>query len=181
MSEDDKDVLQIQILSIIKDHSSISSLDLATTIDITHDRLVGLIKSLESRNKLILSEPKEQACWTLSPEGLLYSNLGSPEARFFELVKTAGKPVPLADLTSGSAKSEGYSDDVIKIGMKTAMKLNWISLDKATKTLFCAVENVQDICRNTLVLIGQNSNAVEEKLTKIIGGEDPTKLLNVSE
>lgn len=172
---DDKSVQQLSLLSTLDDafktRASIASLDVAATLGSQHEKIVGVIKSLESRNKVRLSEPKERSIWVLTDEGKRYAEIGTPEARLFSHVKAAGKPVPLAALSSSCESDE------VNIGMKNALKLKWLSMDKETQSLMCIASQIDDDVRSLLQKIGEQG---EEELLKSLGEADGVNRLNVS-
>lgn len=178
---DDKSFQQIQVLNALVEllktqTSSTSTLQIAETLGLQHDKIVGIIKSLESRNKVNISEPREQSTWYLTDEGQSYAKEGTPESRVFNCVKAAGKTLPIADLKSNNCGQ--MTDAALDIGMKNALKLKWLSIEKSTKSLVCAVDQVNDVVHSILKTFGDQERG-EEELLKSIGEKDGLGQLQV--
>lgn len=92
-----------------------------------HDDVVGVLKSLESCDFVILSDIPNTA-YTLTSEGASYVEANaSPEAQVFKAVAdahAAGTPATVASLKEGLGS-------VADIGFKQAMQQKWVMVDKS--------------------------------------------------
>ena len=104
-----------------------SSIELGVKTGTDHAVLVGLIKSLQSQS-LVSGEPFEVESMRLTSEGEEYAQNGSPEFQVY-LWLEAHPQASQGDL------AEGVGASLAKVGFGTAMKLGWVSVDKATKLL----------------------------------------------
>ncbi|KAL8440907.1 hypothetical protein Emag_007617 [Eimeria magna] len=94
-----------------------------------HDRVVGLCKSLQARDYLVLKQ-QEKTLWLLTEEGESYANEGTPEFRLLTWFKQ-------------NHNDEGYDVAALRaafgtqtdVALSNAMKLGWLRLDKATKLM----------------------------------------------
>ncbi|KAL8451698.1 hypothetical protein Emed_001860 [Eimeria media] len=94
-----------------------------------HDRVVGLCKSLQARDYLVLKQ-QEKTLWLLTEEGESYANEGTPEFRLLTWFKQ-------------NHNDEGYDVAALRaafgaqtdVALSNAMKLGWLRLDKATKRM----------------------------------------------
>jgi len=107
-----------------------------------HDKLVGVIKSLEADLQVTTKVTKRDG-WKLSAEGTQYVEKGSPEAQVFTLLQANG-----AMTNESIAKALG--DDTAKTGVGAAMKNRWISVDKATKQVATACDQIDDTVQTDL-------------------------------
>ncbi|KAL8275270.1 hypothetical protein Esti_000854 [Eimeria stiedai] len=94
-----------------------------------HDRVVGLCKSLQARDYLVLKQ-QEKTLWLLTEEGESYANEGTPEFRLLTWFRQ-------------NHQEEGYDVAALRaafgaqtdVALSNAMKLGWLRLDKATKRM----------------------------------------------
>jgi|Transcript_28485 phenylalanyl-tRNA synthetase alpha chain len=144
------------------------SLVLATERGWDHDKLVGVIKSLEADLQVTTKTSKREG-WKLTAEGAQYLEKGSPEAQVFKLLQTSG-PLDNADI----AKALG--DDTAKTGVGTAMKNKWISVDKATKKVSIACDKVDDAVVADLANLDSldDKKRADLKKRKMIGPSNAT-------
>lgn len=100
-----------------------------------HDKLVGVIKSLEADGWTTSTSTKREG-WKMTAEAEKYVAEGSPEVQVFNFIKSRGS-------TTKEAIEEALGDTG-KIGCGTAMKNRWIALDKATKAFTPSCDSVSD-------------------------------------
>jgi phenylalanyl-tRNA synthetase alpha chain len=118
------------------------SLEFAKQKGWDHDKLVGVLKSLEAQEQVTNTGTSSQG-HKLSDEALSYSKDGSPECQVFALVK--GTKDASKDLVE-----EKLGKSVANAGISTAMKNKWISIDKS-KTITAAVDSVSDDVQKDLL------------------------------
>jgi len=123
--------------ALIQDRGQIAdSIALAAEKQWDHEKLVGVIKSLQSDAQVDATSTKTEG-WKLTAEGEKYAAAGTPEAQVFNLLKAKG---PLAN----DAIAQELDADTAKVGVSTAMKNKWISVDKATKKMQAAADKITD-------------------------------------
>lgn len=166
---DDKEKLGGAVLAYLQDAfgeaaptsgKTLISLDLAEQLRAEHEKVAGTLNSLASKSQVTLSEPFERVTWFLTPEGQSYADVGSPEWRLLEHVAAAAEPPTVQDVQARCAR------EVADVGLKTALKLKWLALDKPTKTLKTMVDvaAAEDACAAALRHVRA---AAEEKQTEI--------------
>ena len=78
MDINDLETLRIFITDAKK--SEISSLEIATKFDLSHDKAIGRINSLKSRGKITVRN-ESVTLYTLTPEGIRYAKEKLPEMK----------------------------------------------------------------------------------------------------
>jgi phenylalanyl-tRNA synthetase alpha chain len=124
------------VVAVLQEHNEIEdSLELASKRGWDHDRLVGVIKSLEVDGRTSSSQMKREG-WKLTAEGEAYAERGSPEVQVFNCINSKGSCTK-EDLDQALG-------EVGKVGSGVAMKNQWISMNKATKAFTPSVASVSD-------------------------------------
>jgi phenylalanyl-tRNA synthetase alpha chain len=118
------------------------SITLAHTWQVEHQHVVGLIKSLESRD-MLRATLQEQQLWHVSQEGLQLIEHGSHEANVFALAKCH------VDGLDQRTMEETLSSAVAKIGLGKALQQKWVEL-RGTKVVPIAdaiVDRTREVLR----------------------------------
>ncbi|KAF1379086.1 hypothetical protein PFLUV_G00172390 [Perca fluviatilis] len=145
----DAGVAETLLRRIEKADGGVDSLDVASSLGLDHQVVVGAVKSLQALGDLISAEQRSSKHWELSEEGTEIAEQGSHEARVFG-------SIPL----DGLAQSELMKLSFGKIGFSKAMSNKWIRLDKTHEggpRIFRTVESIQD----------QEKNCVAEMLLTV--------------
>lgn len=142
---DEKEKQLLEVLKLIEQKINVSSTELATLLNITHNAVIGVIKSLSTREDLIEVEQKTVLSWELTDEGKLIVDKGSYEALVFDYVSKKGS-APMADIMKNVPNA--------KIGFSKAMAKGWIKSDKGTAS--AAVDNIVDEVKKDLELLNIN-------------------------
>nr|BAN20964.1 phenylalanyl-tRNA synthetase alpha chain [Riptortus pedestris] len=145
---DDKEKYLLQILNILVDKNNVSSTELSSLLDVSHNSVIGFIKSLSAREGLIEVESKNVVSWELTDEGKFIVKNGSYEALVFDYVKKNGS-LPLADVMKAVTNA--------KIGFSKAMAKGWIKNEKGTVTP--AADSIVDEVKQDLELIEKNESS----------------------
>jgi phenylalanyl-tRNA synthetase alpha chain len=131
-----------QLLSALAAAPIPDSFAFAQSLGVEHNVLVGTIKSLVA-DGYITESPFEVSSWELTEEAKSYLQAGSPEAQIFRFLQTSG---PLSQDALNQALGP-----VGKVGFPHAMRLKWITVDKATKLVSAAaVDTVNDEVQQAL-------------------------------
>ncbi|OEH80450.1 phenylalanyl-tRNA synthetase alpha chain [Cyclospora cayetanensis] len=93
----------------------------------SHERVLGLCKSLQAREYIQLTQ-REKTVWLLTPEGESYAEKGMPETNLLRWMQL-------------NPQEGGYELDALKrsfgaetdVALANAMKLGWCKFDKQTK------------------------------------------------
>jgi len=143
---------RVTLKSLIQERGEIAnSIELAKELGWDHEKLVGVIKSLQGDGQVETTSTKVEGYkWTSEAEK--YAKVGSPEAQVFNLLKAKG---PLA--ADGIAQE--LDADTAKAGQSAAMKNKWISVDKATKKMQAAADSIED----TLMQELQQFDSLDDK------------------
>lgn len=160
MSEDMADsVPKDQVVALLAEHREIKdSTVLAAERGWNHERLIGVLKSLEAESQ-VTSVPMKSEGWKLTAEGEEVSRNGSPEVQVFNFVKSKGTATADdIDTAMGSDKS--------KIGLGAAMKNKWVSIDKATKAITVIAATVEDVVQVELRSLNSLEKSKLEALKK---------------
>lgn len=160
------DYEQVLLSAIDADGLIADTWDLAIKLNIDHQILVGVVKSLLV-DRYVVEEPLSTTYWTLTAEGEQVVAQGSPEIQVLNAVPTDG--ISLSELQAALG-------EVAKIGMGVCMKNKWIKKD-GDKVVRLA-ENVKDdtatalraVANDDAVTIAQNEaelkNLMKRKLVK---------------
>ena len=160
------DYEQVVLSAIDADGLIADTWDLAIKLNIDHQILVGVVKSLLV-DRYVVEEPLSTTYWTLTAEGEQVVAQGSPEIQVLNAVPTDG--ISLSELQTALG-------EVAKIGMGVCMKNKWIKKD-GDKVVRLA-ENVKDdtatalraVANDDAVTIAQNEaelkNLMKRKLVK---------------
>uniref|UniRef100_A0A3Q1IL55 phenylalanine--tRNA ligase n=1 Tax=Anabas testudineus TaxID=64144 RepID=A0A3Q1IL55_ANATE len=141
----DTGVVEKLLQGIEKADDGVDSLEVANSLGVDHQVVVGAVKSLQAVGDVISAELRSSKHWELTEEGSEIAEQGSQEARVFS-------SVPL----EGLAQSELMKLSFGKIGFSKAMSNKWIRVDKTHEggpRIFRTVENVEDQVREKLLLV----------------------------
>lgn len=156
------------VLQILNDQGVVpDSVALAEKNSWDHEKLIGIIKSLEAQEKVVSSGTKRES-WKLTGEGEMYAAKGSPERQVFDFVKSAG-----------STTSEDINKalgDAGKVGFGTAMKNKWVAMDKGTKAVTATASSITDTVQDDLKKLS-SGNPPEDK---VLGDLKKRKLITPS-
>lgn len=160
------DYEQVLLSALDKDGLIADTWEMAALLNIDHQILVGVVKSLLV-DKYIVEEPLSTTYWALTPEGEQVAQQGSPEIQVLNAVPTEG--ISLAELQT-------VLGEVAKIGMGVCMKNKWIKKDG--DRVVRVAEGVQDdtasilraVLTSDAAAIAQNDselkNLMKRKLVK---------------
>ncbi|KAG5279758.1 hypothetical protein AALO_G00081270 [Alosa alosa] len=152
----DTGVLEIILKRIEAVDGGVDSQDVATSLSVDHQVVVGAVKSLQSLGDIILAEQRSSKHWELTGEGQETAEKGSHEARVFSAIPE-----------EGLAQSELMKLPSGKVGFSKAMSNKWIRVDKgheAGPKVFRMVEKIDDSVQGKLVQIQKGIAAdVDEK------------------
>ncbi|XP_040202423.1 phenylalanine--tRNA ligase alpha subunit [Rana temporaria] len=146
------------LLQRLRDGESggLDSLELAQTLGVDHQQVVGAVKSLQSLGEIIEAEQRSSKKWELSSEGQEIAQEGSQEARVYYSIPKGGL-----------AQSELMKLAIAKIGFSKAMSNRWIRLDKSAEggpMIHRVVDSVEDAVKEKLQLIEKGkADGVNEK------------------
>lgn len=126
----------------------LNSLDVAKAMNIDHQKMVGLVKSLQSLAGLIEAEQKELKQLQLSAEGKSVLANGAHEWLVWKAVPENGieQPALLKSLPDAN---------VAKLGFAKAMSNKWVAMDKSSgkPVIVRKVVDVVDEVKNMLALV----------------------------
>lgn len=146
-----------QLLAEIAEHQIVSnSSEYASSHSVPHDKIVGVIKSLQAAG-LIDAEEQKHASYALTQEATSYLQAGSPEAQVFAAVPQEGIAQQQIIQKLGAVGSLGFGQ---------AMKEKWIVLDKSSGQPVAKrkVESITDEVQSVLQCIADgNSEAVPKQ------------------
>ncbi|XP_019749105.1 phenylalanine--tRNA ligase alpha subunit [Hippocampus comes] len=157
----DARVVETLLQRIEKAQDGVESLNVACSLGVDHQVIVGAVKSLQSLGEIISAELRSSKHWELTEEGKEIAEQGSQEARVFNAV-------PLEGLTQSDLMKLSFG----KIGFSKAMSNKWIRLDKGHEggpRIFQTVENIEDQVREKLLLVqkGISSNLDEKEKNEL--------------
>ncbi|XP_049600880.1 phenylalanine--tRNA ligase alpha subunit [Syngnathus scovelli] len=157
----DTRVVEALLQRIEKADDGVESLDVASSLGVDHQVIVGAVKSLQCLGDIISAELRSSKNWELTEEGKEIAEQGSHEARVFN-------SVPLEGLTQSDLMKLSFG----KIGFSKAMSNKWIRLDKGHEggpRIFRTVENIEDQVREKLLLVqkGVSSNLDEKEKNEL--------------
>lgn len=147
----DQNLESIVLKTIDKDGSIPDSGEFAERCNIEdHNDVVGVLKSLESYDFIVLKERSNNA-YKLTEEGQSYLEAGAlPEAQVFAAVSAhAANPLGIGDLKI--KLGAGVAD----VGFKQAMQQKWVAIDKSSgqPRVVPKVESIEDAALEVLKAI----------------------------
>ncbi|XP_062874950.1 phenylalanine--tRNA ligase alpha subunit [Trichomycterus rosablanca] len=157
----DTGVLEAVLRLVEKADDGIDSLDVAGSLGVDHQVVVGAVKSLQSLGEVINAEQRSSKHWELTGEGREIAEKGSHEAQVFNAIPEDGLPQSqLMKLPTG------------KVGFSKAMSNKWIRVDKGHEggpRVFRAVESIEDTVRVKLQQVqkGQTSQLEEKEKNEL--------------
>ncbi|XP_057673214.1 phenylalanine--tRNA ligase alpha subunit [Corythoichthys intestinalis] len=157
----DTRVVETLLQRLEKADDGVESLNVACSLGVDHQVIVGAVKSLQSLGDIISAELRSSKHWELTEEGREIAEQGSQEARVFN-------SVPLEGLSQSDLMKFSYG----KIGFSKAMSNKWIRLDKGHEggpRIFRSVENIEDQVREKLLIVqkGVSSNLEEKEKNEL--------------
>lgn len=124
------------LLQSVHDHGSVKdTFDFATTHNLSHDLVVGVMKSLWTEAYVAIDEIST-SFYVLKDEALGFLKNGSPEVQLFNAIPVDGG-------IDRQALQTVVGDATLKVGQGVCMKNKWIRLDKADGKMY---RNVRLIC-----------------------------------
>lgn len=122
------------VLKYINEHDNVDSLTLAKEFKEDHQKIVGVIKSLQALGDVIEATAISTKSWELTDEGKSISEHGSHEFLVYKAVPETG--IIQSELMKIIPNG--------KVGFSKAMAKGWIALDKATGKVTKKIDNVED-------------------------------------
>ena len=151
------------LLALVNDQDT-TSLQLATQLDVDHQDVIGVIKSIQSLGDVIRAEQMEEKMWTLTQEGNSVLDTGSHEVRLYNSVNPEqGTPQPELMKSVPNAK----------VGFNKAMSAGWIRIEKVTGVamVFRNIDAVSDKVQEVLQVISTgNAGGVDGDMLKNLKG-----------
>ncbi|KAB7497658.1 Phenylalanine--tRNA ligase alpha subunit A [Armadillidium nasatum] len=145
--------IQEQILNLLKDKDELLSTEAANLLGEPHQKIVGVIKSLESFGKIIEVSQQSQKIWVCSEEGEKLAEDGSHEARLFHFISEEG-------VTVDKIKSDFPSSGV---ALGAALKNKWVR--KEGNTILKNIDSIVDLVQANLIKIKSGDFlAVDDKI-----------------
>uniref|UniRef100_A0A8C8D9A1 Phenylalanine--tRNA ligase alpha subunit n=1 Tax=Oncorhynchus tshawytscha TaxID=74940 RepID=A0A8C8D9A1_ONCTS len=157
----DTGLVETLLQRVEKVDGGLDSQDVATSLGVDHQAIVGAVKSLQALGDVISAEQRSSKHWELTGEGCEIAEQGSHEARVVSSIPEEGMPQSqLMKLAFG------------KVGFSKAMSNKWIRLDKGHEggpRIFKTVERLEDLVRDKLLLVqkGQASQLEEKEKNEL--------------
>uniref|UniRef100_A0A8C7QZ38 phenylalanine--tRNA ligase n=1 Tax=Oncorhynchus mykiss TaxID=8022 RepID=A0A8C7QZ38_ONCMY len=157
----DTGLVETLLRRVEKVDGGLDSQDVATSLGVDHQAIVGAVKSLLALGDVISAEQRSSKHWELTGEGCEIAEQGSHEARVVSSIPEEGMPQSqLMKLAFG------------KVGFSKAMSNKWIRLDKGHEggpRIFKTVEHLEDLVRDKLLLVqkGQASQLEEKEKNEL--------------
>ncbi|KAJ3600335.1 hypothetical protein NHX12_031320 [Muraenolepis orangiensis] len=152
----DAGVVDTLLQRIEKADDGVDSINVANSLGVDHQVIVGAVKSLIALGDVITAELRSSKHWELTGEGREIAEQGSHEARVFYSIPS-----------EGLAQSDLMKLSFGKVGFSKAMSNKWIKVDKTSEggpMVFRAVEeDLKDLVRAKLLQIQGAKVQLEEK------------------
>lgn len=134
-----------QLLTAVDQHSKVNSLELAATLQVDHQSLVGAMMSVDAYGNVIKCTARKDKRWELTKEGKWISSNGSQEYQLYRKIPTDGAP-------QKSLQSLVADASVAKIGLSKAMEQGWLKIDKSGDQVMVkrSKDDVQDVVGDLL-------------------------------
>lgn len=137
------------ILRYLETKDRINSTELAQHFNVDHQKVVGIIKSIQAAGEVICCEQVSTKQWEVTAEGQEVIEKGSHEALVFNAVPPEG--ILQAELMKQVPNA--------KVGFSKAMSSGWIQIDKTMEggpKIFRKVNIIEDAVRKNLINISTN-------------------------
>ncbi|KRX89471.1 Phenylalanine--tRNA ligase alpha subunit B [Trichinella pseudospiralis] len=130
------------LLVLLSQKAPMDSDEIARHLNVSHQQIVGVIKSIEAMDRLIKTEQHSRKQWELTEEGKEIIKNGSHEAVLWQHVPNDG--IIMDDLMRTVPNA--------KVGFNKAMSLGWIRLDKTgpKPLVLRKVETIDDAVQDCL-------------------------------
>ncbi|XP_053394586.1 phenylalanine--tRNA ligase alpha subunit-like [Mercenaria mercenaria] len=131
------DELAASVLKYLSENEPIDTQDLAKVLNVDHQKIVGVVKSLQSLGEIINAEQRLNKSYELTEEGKQVAEKGSHEALIFHAIPDGG--IPQAELMKTVPNA--------KIGFSKAMQAGWVQMDKKSEggpKVFKKVDKIED-------------------------------------
>ncbi|XP_065214468.1 phenylalanine--tRNA ligase alpha subunit [Planococcus citri] len=147
--------LSEDVLKIVNDNEQVDTVRISSILGEDHQKVVGIVKSLQVLDDLVVVEPLTHTQWILTAEGAEVAKNGSYEVLIFNAVPSGG--IAQAELMKTVPNA--------KIGFSKAMSKGWISIDKSTNTVVRKVEvdSVEDEVQRHLQQLNANEDSIPAK------------------
>lgn len=143
------------LLKYINEHDNVDSLMLANEFKEDHQKIVGVIKSLQALGDVIEVTPNSRKTWELTEEGKSISEHGSHEFLVYKAVPEMG--IIQSELIKLIPNG--------KVGFSKAMAKGWIALDKITGKVTRKIDTVEDEIQQHLnCMLNNDADRVPENL-----------------
>ncbi|MHA3963559.1 MAG: phenylalanine--tRNA ligase subunit alpha [Candidatus Thorarchaeota archaeon SMTZ1-45] len=165
LTEGEREVLR-ELLNLSQ---RVQTSQLASNLKQGEERVISILNSLASRN-LVKIHAREIVSYSLTDEGIEYADIGLPEIRLFNAVKSLGGKASFDDAV-GKA---GLDAETKGIAMNWARKNEWLQISKeeGTTVLQCLVEldqwDVSDLLEDLSTGKGTLSEKYAESLKQAL-------------
>ncbi|KAI0986341.1 hypothetical protein GJ496_005822 [Pomphorhynchus laevis] len=141
--------VRTQLLQMLKKDKCVNSLVFANLLQVDHQQIVGILKSLEFQgNEFISLSQNTSKKYMLTDEGQSILQNGSHEFRVWCAISE-----------NGLTKDKLFAQfDKAQIGFAKAMKNGWIQIDKSTNIITKKCSNVTDDVQCTCADIANSNN-----------------------
>jgi len=146
------DYEQVVLSILAKDNEISNTWDLAIQLNIDHQVLVGVVKSLLS-DRYVTEESLSTTYWMLTTEGEQVVKFGSPENQVFNMIPVEGG-LALTELQAALG-------EVAKIGLGVCMKNKWVQ-----KNGDVVVRTIDSIVDETSVILDGVARLSLEPISK---------------
>ncbi|XP_042200584.1 phenylalanine--tRNA ligase alpha subunit [Callorhinchus milii] len=141
-----------QVLSLLESApGGLDSAQIAVSLGLQHQVVVGVVKSLQALGELIEAELRASKHWELTEEGREIAEKGSHEARVYNAIPPNGiTQGDLMKLPSG------------KVGFSKAMSNKWIHIDKKAEGgpyIYKGIDSIKDEVKGKLLLVQQGKDS----------------------
>ncbi|XP_060571763.1 phenylalanine--tRNA ligase alpha subunit-like [Ruditapes philippinarum] len=137
------DELAANVLKYLSENEPIDTQDLAKILCVDHQKIVGVVKSLQASGDVINAEQKLNKSYELTDEGKQVAENGSHEALIFNAIPDGG--ILQAELMKVVPNA--------KIGFSKAMQAGWVQMDKKAEggpKVFKKVESIEDTVQDCM-------------------------------
>ncbi|XP_060072242.1 phenylalanine--tRNA ligase alpha subunit-like [Ylistrum balloti] len=139
------------VLKAVDRTEGVDTKDIASQLNVDHQKVVGTVKSLQSLEGVITAEQCVEKCWQLTEEGKKIAEGGSHEALVYYAVPSDG--VTQAEIMKSVPNA--------KVGFSKAMQNGWIQIDKKAEggpRVTKKVDNISDTVQECLKRVEQGKD-----------------------
>eukprot|EP00923_Selenidium_pygospionis_P051477 GHVN01089321.1.p1 GENE.GHVN01089321.1~~GHVN01089321.1.p1 ORF type:complete len:470 (+),score=48.51 GHVN01089321.1:2015-3424(+) len=149
------------------DPSKVTSETVASHFEWDHQKAVGCVRKLQGQDVLD-GELVDRTEWTLTDEGEIYRDLGTPEVLVSTFVQR-NQPTSRETITRTISKETGLKEDMVALGISHSLKCKWIKMNPEKLYISLVVPERDEVldCLRAIHADGEETQVVKAMGTDV--------------